>query len=119
MKDLNNIMCGRFNRTGVLCGKRKKDLYPFVLSYIFICVECPDGYKNWWKLILAEFVSLTLFYLFVMLFNINITSSHLCGVVLYSQVSIPSMGCIIMLACYGTLQSGFDTIDGSYNHAYT
>ena len=40
----------------------------------------------------------SLFYLFVMLFNINITSSQLHGVVLYSQVlSLPSMGHIIML----------------------
>ena len=98
VKDSNNIMCGRFNRTGVLCGKCKKDLYPFVLSYNFTCVECPDRYKSWWKLILAELDPLTLLYLFVMLFNINITSSHLRGVVLYSQVLLlPSMGPIIML----------------------
>jgi hypothetical protein len=97
-KDLNSAMCGRFNRTGVLCGKCNKGLYPFVLSYNFTCVECPDGHKNWWKFILAGFVPLTFFYIFVMLFNINITSSHLRGVVLYSQVlSTPQMARIILL----------------------
>ena len=97
-KDLNSAMCGRFNRTGVLCGKCNKGLYPFVLSYNFTCVECPDGHKNWWKFILAGFVPLTFFYIFIMLFNINITSSHLRGVVLYSQVlSVPQMARIIIL----------------------
>ena len=65
-----------------------------MLSYNFTCVECPDGHKNWWKFILAGFVPLTFF---IMLFNINITSSHLRGVVLYSQVfSIPQMTRIIL-----------------------
>ena len=98
VKDLNSAMCGRFNRTGVLCGKCNKGLYPFVLSYNFTCVECPDGHKNWWKFILAGFVPLTFFYLFVMMFNINITSSHLRDVVLFSQVlSVSSLTRIIML----------------------
>lgn len=92
-KDLNSAMCGRFNGTGVLCGKCNEGLYPFVLSYNFTCVECPDGHKNQWKFIPVGFVSLTFFY-------INITSSHLRGVVLldYSQVfSVPQMARIIVL----------------------
>ena len=97
-KDLNSAMCGRFNRTGVLCGKCNKGLCPFVLSYNFTCVECPDRNKNWWKFVLAGFVPLTFFYTFVMLFNINITSSHLRGVVLFSQFfSIPPLVRIIIL----------------------
>ena len=48
---------------------------------------------------MAGFVPLTIFYIFVMLFNINITSSHLRGVVLFSQVlSTPSMGRMMLLA---------------------
>ena len=98
-KDLNSAMCGRFNRTGVLCGQCNKGLYPFVLSYNFTCVDCPEGHKNWWKFILAGFVPLTFFYIFVMLFNINITSSHLHGVVLFSQIlSTPSMCRMMLLA---------------------
>ena len=100
-KDLNSAMCGRFNRTGVLCGQCNKGLYPFVLSYNFTCVDCPEGHKNWWKFILAGFVPLTFFYIFVMFFNINTTSesSHLHGVVLFSQIlSTPSMCRMMLLA---------------------
>ena len=49
-------------------------------------MKCPDGHKNWWKFILAGSVPLTFFYLFVVIFNINVTSSRLHGVVWFSQV---------------------------------
>lgn len=63
---------------------------------IFTCVEYPDGNKNWWKFVLAGFVSLTFFY--VLVCYINIASSHLCGVVLFSQVfSIPPMAHITIV----------------------
>ena len=45
--DLNDYMCGRFNRTGVLCGECQHGLSPLVLSYDLRCVDCPDGHKNW------------------------------------------------------------------------
>ena len=53
-KDLNEYMCGRFNKTGISCGKCKPGLSPFVLSYNLSCVECPDGHKNWWKFALSH-----------------------------------------------------------------
>ena len=48
-EDLNEYMCGRFNRTGISCGQCKNGYYrtsPFVLSYNMSCVECPEGHKN-------------------------------------------------------------------------
>ena len=69
------------------------------LSYNLSCVECPDRHKNWWKFILAGFVPLTVFYLFILAFNINVTSSRLHGVVLYSQViSMPAFMRIVLFA---------------------
>jgi hypothetical protein len=60
-------------------------------------VRCPDGHKNWWKFILAGFVPLTFFYLFVVIFNINVTSSRLHGVVWFSQViTMPAFIRLIM-----------------------
>lgn len=98
-EELNTYMCGRFNRTGILCGQCKGNHSPIVLSYNLSCVECPDGHNNWWKFVLVGFVPLTFFYLFVVLFNINITSSRLHGVVLFSQgVSMPALLRIIALA---------------------
>ena len=87
---LNTSACTSFHRTGLLCGDCEDGHSPLVLSYSFNCVECPDGHKNWWKFILVAFVPLTFFYFFVVVFNINVTSSRLHGVVWISQaLSIP------------------------------
>ena len=88
---INDSACTYFNRTGLLCGDCEVGHSPLVLSYNLSCVECPDGHKNWWKFILVAFVPLTFFYFFVVVFNINVTSSRLHGVVWFSQVlSIPA-----------------------------
>ena len=84
--DVNEYMCGRYNRTGISCAKCKPGLSPFVLSYNLSCVECPDSHKNWWKFALFGFVPLTLLYFIVIFFNVNVTSSRLHGYVLFSQV---------------------------------
>ena len=97
---INNSACTYFHRTGLLCGDCEEGYSPLVLSYNLSCVECPDGYKNWWKLILAGFVPLTVFYLFIFAFNINVTSSRLRGVILYSQaISMPVLVRIVLLSC--------------------
>ena len=90
-------VCEDFNRAGVLCGDCKEGYSPFVLSYNLSCVRCPDGHKNWWKFILVGFVPLTFFYLFVVMFNINVTTSRLHGVVWFSQaLAMPALVRIII-----------------------
>ena len=95
---LSNIsVCTYFNRRGILCGDCEEGHSPFVLSYNLSCVKCSDGHKNWWKFILAALVPLTFFYFFVILFQINVTSSRLHGVVWFSQaLSTPVMVRLIM-----------------------
>ena len=93
---LNRSVCSDFNRKGLLCGECEDGFSPLVLSYNLSCVECPDGHKNWWKFTLVAFVPLTFFYFFILLFNINVTSSRLHGVVFYSQaMSIPALARIM------------------------
>ena len=95
--ELTGRICGRFNRTGTLCGQCAPGLSPFVLSYNLSCVECPDGNKNWWKFILTGFVPLTLFYMFIVGFNISITS-RLHGIVLFSQaITTPTFARLLFL----------------------
>ena len=97
--DLNKFICGRFNRTGISCGQCTDNTSPLVLSYNLSCVHCPDGYKNWWKFVVFGFVPLTVFYFFVVFFNINVTSSRMHGFILFSQaLSTPAFVRIILLA---------------------
>ena len=50
------------------------------------CVECPEGSKNWWKFILIAFGPLTIFYFFILFFQINAVSSSLHAFLLYSLI---------------------------------
>ena len=98
-EDVNEQVCRHFNRTGILCGKCKPGLNPFVLSYNLSCEECPNSRKNWWKFALCGFVPLTLLYFIVIFFNVNITSSRLHGYVLFSQaLSTPAYSRILFFA---------------------
>ncbi len=90
--ELNEFVCGRYNRIGTLCGKCRDGHYPLAYSFDMNCVECPNRKTNWWKFVLAAFLPLTAFYFFVLFFKINITSSYMQGYVLYSQVvSMPAL----------------------------
>ena len=101
LSELNEFMCGRFNRTGRLCGECVDGTFPLAYSYNLSCVECPDGHKNWWKVIVSEFLPLTVFYFMILFFKINATSSHMHGYVLFSQaVSIPVLVRIILPALF-------------------
>ena len=94
---INRSVCSYFHRTGLLCVDCEGGHSPLVLSYNLSCVRCPDGHKNWWKFILVCFLPLTMFYLFVVVFNVNVTSSRLHGVVWFSQtLSMPAFVRVVM-----------------------
>lgn len=98
----NNItdeLCDPFNRTGVLCGKCKDDLYPHVYSFDMSCTNCTDDRANWVIFFIIATVPSTLFFFIVIIFKINITSSYLHGFVLFSQgISFPANMRIILRA---------------------
>ena len=84
--ELDNQTCRPFGRIGRLCGKCLPGYSPLAYSYNMSCVECPNGSKNWWKFILAAFGPSTIFYFFILFFQINAVSSSLHAVLFYSQV---------------------------------
>ena len=95
MELVNHSVCSWFNRKGLLCGECEDGFSPFVLSYNFSCVNCTD---DWWKFSLIVFAPVTFFYLFVVIFHINVTSSHLHGVVWFSQaISMPPLMRFVMV----------------------
>ena len=96
---INNSICTQFHRVGLLRCDCEEGYSPFVLLYNLSCARCPDGHENWWKFSFVGFMPFTFFYFFVVLFNINVTSSHLHRVVGFSQaVSMPILTCGLMLA---------------------
>ena len=94
---LNEMFCDRFNRQGTLCGQCKDEHLPLAYSFDFTCVKCPHSKTNWIKYISMAFVPLTAFYFVILLFKVNIASSH--GFVFFSQaVSMAAMSRILVLS---------------------
>ena len=98
VSELNDVMCNSWNRTGALCGKCLPHHFPLVYSYDLTCIPCPHAGWNWFRYIMAAYLPLTLFYLVIFFFKINVTSSHLLPVVVYCQsLSIQAFSRIAMI----------------------
>ena len=76
--DWNDVMCGKF-RTGTLCGRCNEEdgFYPRAYSFDVTCIKCTNGKSNWWKYVLSVYLHLTLFYLIILCFKINIHTSRI------------------------------------------
>ena len=99
----NDFMCkaSGLHRTGTLCGKCEDGYYPLAYSYDMKCVQCPNGKSNWWKFVLAAFLPLTIFYVVVLFFKINVASSRFQGFLFYSQMfSLPVLVRLIIVGNY-------------------
>lgn len=95
---INEYMCEEeFNRSGVLCGKCKNDTFPLMYSFDMSCVQCDSDVLHWVTFFLIVTVPSTLFFIFILLFKINVMSSYLHGFIFYSQgVSIPAIMRLIL-----------------------
>ncbi len=111
----NVKLCDQFQRKGPLCGQCKDSFYLPVYSYDMTCVHCTDN-SDWWKFVLIAFFPLTIFYVFLVVFKINIHSSFLLGYVFYCQaVTTLPLGRILYISTRSnTAMKLFTYIIGSF-----
>ena len=85
---INEAMCGPFNRSGRLCGACKDGHSPLVFSYSLNCRQCSESASrhNWAKFIAMTFIPLTVFYIFVIGIQFNVNSPWLHGFVIAAQM---------------------------------
>ena len=87
ISQLDDALCGRYDRTGILCGQcRNRKVLP-VYSYNMTCIHCSDtGWLNLAKYIAIAYVPLTCFCLIIIILKINIPTSSIQGYVLTCQI---------------------------------
>ena len=108
--ELSVKMCKPLNRTGVLCGRCLPDHYPLAYSFNLTCILCPHVGWNWFRYMMAAYLPLTLFYVVILFFKINVTSSYFLAVVVYCQsLSIPAFSRLIMNVIVYNTNSSFIT----------
>ena len=84
---LNEMMCGTYNRKGLLCGSCKEGYGPAVYSLSLNCVECSKFsiISAIGLYLLVVLLPVTFFYISVILLQLRITSSPLLPYVLFCQ----------------------------------
>ena len=87
---LDEVMCGAYNRKGLMCGECKDGYGSAVYSFGLKCANCSSlktGYAILLYLFLS-FVPTTVIFVLLLVFRFNIMSGPLLGYVLFCQSSI-------------------------------
>ena len=108
VSDLNDFMCGHFNREGQLCGDCKKGYGPALFIFTnYECAKCSTKNYGWALYLLLEFLPITVFYLVIVTFQVSATSGPLNVFIFSAQVIACSLyNNTSLLIAYGS-QSWF------------
>lgn len=82
---LESLLCSE-NRTGVLCGKCKENFSVQYHSSRFKCVNCTHENLGWMFYALSELLPLTVVFVFVILFDVSLTSGSANAFIFFAQV---------------------------------
>ena len=75
ISELNDYMCGPLNRKGIVCNECIDGYGPSVNSPKFVCSDYTDAWYGVPLYLLLELVPVTVFYLIVIIFQVNVTSA--------------------------------------------
>ena len=88
ISELNDYMCGPMNRKGIVCSECIDGYGPSVTSLNFKCSDCTNAWHRVPLYLLLELVPVTVFYLIVLIFQLNITSAPMPSFIFYSNAII-------------------------------
>ena len=85
--EVEEAVCGYYNRRGQLCGECKEGYSPAVYSYDLGCKKCTHSPLDWVKYILAAFLPLTVFLVLVFILRIRASSPRLKMFIIICQTA--------------------------------
>ena len=86
VSELNDYMCGPMNRKGLVCSECIDGYGPSVTSPKFRCSDCSNAWYGVPLFLLLELVPVTVFYLIVLIFQINLTSAPMPSFIFHSNI---------------------------------
>ena len=95
VSELNNYMCGAVNRKGPVCSQCADGFGLAVFSIGQACTNCTGVWYGVPIYLFIEFVPITIFYLIIMFFHINVTSAPMVAFVLYSQIFVSAFSTLV------------------------
>ena len=91
LADLNDSMCGPMNRKGIVCSECIDGFGPSVTSIDYKCAKCTDAWYRVPLFLVLLFAPITLFYLFILIFQIHLTSPPMPCFIMYAQVIVMAL----------------------------
>ena len=88
ISELNKYMCGPMNRKDLVCKDCIDGFGPSVTSLGYKCSNCTDAWYGIPLYLVVEFVPITLFYIIILIFKVNLTSAPFVLYIFYSQMII-------------------------------
>ena len=86
ISELNDYMCGPMNRKGYLCKDCIDGFGPSVASLGYKCSNCTDVWYGIPLYLAVELIPITLFYLIILIFKVQLTSAPIVLYIFYSQM---------------------------------
>ena len=92
ISELNTHMCGSMNRKGRLCSECIEGFGASVISsnLDIVCSNCTGAWYGIPLYLFLEFVPITVFYVIILLFRVNVTSAPMVAYVFSSHTIIAS-----------------------------
>ena len=92
ISELNQYMCDPLNRKDYMCRRCKNGYGPAVTyqssSCASMCYLCKDTWRDLLLYLSVKFISLTVFYLLMLVFQIRLTSAPMTCFIMYSQLVV-------------------------------
>ena len=85
ISELNEYMCGPMKRKGIACSECIDGYGPSVTSLEFQCSTCSSVWYGVLMYLLIEVLPVTIFYIIVLLFQLNLTTAPMIGFIFYSN----------------------------------
>ena len=88
--ELDEVMCGPYNRRGLLCGECKDGYGPAAYSIDMTCANCSSAWSRYAisLYLFLQVVPTTLIFLCFVVFRFKIASGPLLGYVLFCQITV-------------------------------
>ena len=86
VSDLNDQVCGPFNRRGLLCGECQDGFAVPIFDYIK-CINCTSVSYGWIKLLVFAYVPITVIFTVIVVFAISVVSGPINSFIFFAQIS--------------------------------
>ena len=88
LTELNDSMCWPMNRKGIVCSECIDGFGPSVTSIGNTCANCTNVWYGVPLYVVLLFAPITVFYLFILIFQVKVTSPPMPCFIMYTQVVV-------------------------------